>query len=148
MGASVSSSTVINQIKTALGVEMVNKIQNSCSTIADNSQTIRINGVTGGHFEDITQENFLENTCQISSAIEALQDIEGTQDLIQQLEREQDTTGLFAISADNATVLNQMELEVEVSTINDIKNQCKANFSTPQLFEAIDSSDLYVKGIV
>lgn len=147
MGGSVSSSTVVNQVKTALGVEMVNKIENTCSVLADNSQTIRISGVNRGHFEDITQENFLENTCQISSAIEALQDIEGTQDLIQQLEKEQDTTGLFAISADNTNVLNQMELEVGLSTINDIKNQCKANFSTPQLFEAIDSSDLYVKGI-
>jgi len=147
MGGSVSSTEVENTVKTALGIELSNQIENSCSALADTSQSFVIRNTNGGHFENITQESFYENTCKISSAIEALQDIQGSQEIIQQLEKAQDTSGLFAVSVDTSKITNNSSLDIDIAVLNQIKNECRSNFTAPQTIEITDSSDIYVKNL-
>jgi hypothetical protein len=148
MGGAVSTTDIENRVKTALGVDVTNQIENVCSVLSDTSQKLVITGISGGTIENITQESFVENTCKISSAIEALQDIEGTQELIQELQKSQDTSGLFAINVDTTNIMNEMETEIDISVLNAIKNECKAQFTAPQFLEISDSSDIHVKNLL
>lgn len=147
MGATTSKTAIENDIKNQLGVSAYNNIINTCASVAQASQTIRVSGSTGVKLENISQDMDIENTCKLNSAIEALQKIEGTQDLVSKLEKEQETKGLFALSTDNTNLKNAMSSEVDINTFNTVRTECKNQVSVPQLIEAVNSSDVYLSGI-
>lgn len=147
MGGTTSKSVVENDVKNKLGVAAYNNIVNTCASVAQASQTIRVSGSTGVKLENISQDMDIENTCRLNSAIEALQKIEGTQDLVSKLEKEQETKGLFALSTDNSKLKNAMSSDVDINTFNTVRTECKNQVSVPQLIEAVNSSDVYLSGI-
>lgn len=147
MGASVSKTELENRVKNSIGLNTYNNIVNNCSNFGDSSQSLIIHGIQGGTFENISQEAFLENTCKLTSGIEALQSVDNSQALIAELEKAQDTSGLFALSTDTTDILNVIENEVGINVSNNLKNECRNQTTMPQSIEITDSADLFVNNI-
>ena len=147
MGLGLSRTEIETQVKNTLDSDTYNTITNTCENVANAGQKISVKGSKGVKFKNISQSMSVEQSCRISSAIDALEEIDGTQDLVNKLQQAQDTSGLFSMNLQNTEVMNNITNEVDLNTFNTVRNECRSKFNAPQLIEAIDSEDVYLEDI-
>jgi len=150
MGASASQTKLEEQVKSSLGIDLVNQIESSCQLAVDAHQKISLGNVSGSEVSGISQTidpDTALTSCKISAALNAVQGTDASQDLISSLEQAQMTSGFGALSVQNLDALKVLETETDIALKNQIINECQQKIDISQTFEVGNISDAKISDI-
>ena len=144
---SESTTRLENNVKNFVSTSQVNEIINTCVADQSAQNVTRISNIRGSTIEGIDLKNMARNQCRMNALAKALEDSGASQKLIDDIQKSQETSGLFTNSTDTTEMINNVKNTITSDQLNSILNNCKAKQDTSNIVEITDISDSFIGGI-